>query len=124
MIVCRPDKVTYAWPSTPLRAFFVSPTRHSQYPPYQGARHGINFHSTPFLPNSSCIVLDSNNALKSSAAEIKVEALSDITSFDKDFQLANCLKAYKNVSSDRSVTTSRRTALVLAHVKRHIYMFQ
>ena len=44
------------------------------------------------------MVLDLSNAFKSSVADMKVEALSDITSFGRDFQLLNCLKACKNVS--------------------------
>ena len=50
------------------------------------------------FPKLYCMVLDLSNAFKSSVADMKVEALSDITSFGRDFQLLNCLKACKNVS--------------------------
>ena len=62
-----------------------------------------------------------NNFLKSSAADMKVEALSDTRRFGKDMRLEKRLNACKKVSSDRSVTTSRCTALVLAHLNKHMY---
>jgi len=101
--------------------FFVISISRSQNPPYQGARQGINFHSIPCFPKPSCIVLEVNNFLKSSAADMKVEALSDTSRFGKDLRYENCLNTCKKVSSDRSVTTSRCTALVLAHVNKHMY---
>ena len=75
----------------------------------------------PCFPTLSCTVLDSNNAFKSSVANMKVKALSDTMSFGKDFLLVNCLKACKKTSSDRLVTTARCIVLVLVHVYKHIY---
>ena len=97
-----------------MRAFFVIPMSRSQYPPYQGAQQGINFHSIPCFPKPSCIVLDVNNFLKSSAADMKAKALSDTSRFGKDLRLEKHL-------NDRLVITSRCTALVLAHVNKHMY---
>ena len=77
--------------------------------------------STLCLPRPSCTAVDLNSALRSSAADINVDALSGSTIRGKDFLLKNWRKAGRNISSDRSVTTSKRTALVLAHVNKHIY---
>ena len=42
-----------ALPSAFLIALSVNPMSRSQKPPYQGARLGMDFHSTPWRPNSS-----------------------------------------------------------------------
>jgi len=44
-----------------------------------------------------------------------------MTKRGKDLRAANLRKAYRKVPSDRSVTTSRCTALVLAQVNKQMY---
>ena len=86
----------------------------------QGAFLGINFHTTPHRSMAASSSTEFSSFLSSSAADRYVEALSDIMTYGKDLQLENLWKARRKVSTDRSVTTSRWTALVVAHVNRHM----
>jgi hypothetical protein len=54
------------------------------------------------------------------AAALNVVALSDIIILGWDFLLVNLLNAWMEVSSDKSGTSSRWTALVEAHLNRQI----
>ena len=115
--------VTNALPSVFLMACFVRPKIRSQKPPYHGAHLGINRQVTLWCPSSLCNVSDSNNLCRSSAAAMNVDALSEIITDGRDFQLENLRKANKKVCTDRSRTTSMCTARVTAHVKMQIYTF-
>ena len=48
-IVWSSGRRMFALPKTYLRATLVIPKKRSQRPQYQGARFGINFHSTVYL---------------------------------------------------------------------------
>ena len=52
-----------------------------------------------------------------------VDELSDNIFLGSDLLLTNLLKASRKLSTMRSCTISKCTALVDAHVKRHIYTF-
>ena len=52
-----------------------------------------------------------------------MDALSEIILRGRDFLEENLRTANRKVSTVRSLTTSRYTALVAAHVKRQIYIF-
>ena len=67
---------------------------------------------------------DWNSSFNSLAADVYVDALSDMTSLGIDLQAANLRKACRNVTSVRSVTTSRWIARVLAQVNRQTYNLQ
>ncbi len=120
-MVCKVTKLTEALPSTFFKHDFVNPISLSQKPPNHGALFGMNRHSTCCLLSVSFSTIDSNNFFNSSAADVYVEALSDIINLGSDFRAANLRKARMNVGTDKSVTISRCIALVVAHVKRQIY---
>ena len=52
-----------------------------------------------------------------------MDALSDNILLGSDFLLANLLKASRKLSTVRSCTISKCTALVEAHVNKHMYTF-
>ena len=89
----------------------------SQNPPNHGARFGMKTHLTPFLASASFSGIDSKSSLSSAAEQEKVRALSVTRMLGRDLRLVNLLNAIRNVSADKSVTTSRCKALVAAHVK-------
>ena len=60
---------------------------------------------------------------KSSAAVRYIDVLSDNIFLGSDFLLANLLRASRILSTVRSCTISKCTALVDSHVKRHMYTF-
>ena len=100
-----------------FRVSLINPIRRSQNPPNKGGRLGMNFQSIFCLSLSS---VELNICFSSSAAAKPVEELSDIMVLGVDFQP---LKANRKVSTLRSVTTSKCTALVIAQVNRHTYTF-
>ena len=110
-----------ALPRTFFKTDFVNPISLSQKPPNQGARLGINFHSTPVLAKVSVSEGEENKAFNSAAAERKVEPLSDNTRRGKDLLLLKRRKACRKHSTVRSVTISRCTARLTAQVNRQMY---
>ena len=121
--VCKVVKFTDALPRTFFKVVFVRPIKRSQNPPNHGAFFGMKRHSTLFLLSVSFKIGDLNNSFSSSAAARYVEALSESKSLGRDFRLENLRNARRNVGTVRSVTISRCTALVVAHVKRHSYVY-
>ena len=99
----------------------MRPIRRFQNPPNQGAFLGMNLQVTPSLLSAVLTSFEEYKAINSSAAALKVVALSDIISWGVDLCPVNRRNARRNVSVDRSATTSRCTALVVAQVNRHIY---
>jgi len=81
----------------------------------------MNFHSTPLLAKVLVSEGEENKAANSSAADKKVEALSERTRHGKDRLPLKCLKANRKHSIVRSVTISRCTAWLMAHVNRQMY---
>ena len=76
----------------------------------------MNYHVMPHLPRIVSNTFKLNISFSSFTADMYVDALSDIMVWGKDLQLTNRRKASMNVTIVRSVTTSRRMALVVAHV--------
>ncbi|KAK3871587.1 hypothetical protein Pcinc_023274 [Petrolisthes cinctipes] len=70
----------------------------------------VNVHNPMFICNAVC---DNDGACIFASVE-------EIITFGQDCRLANRLKALRNVLADISVTSSKWTALVVAHVKRHM----
>ena len=102
---------------------FVRPIIRSQNPPYHGALLGMNFHVVPYCCK---VLLTSVHWVKRrnvSAAATNVEPLSDNITFGMDFLLVNRRNAKRNAASDKSLTISKCTALVLAQVNRQMYTF-
>ena len=92
-----------------------------QYPPCQGTCLGMNFHTTPHHAIvASSFTQFSIKFLSCSVADKYVKALSNIITCDKYLWVENLQKARRKVSTDRSVTVSRWTILVVTHVNRHI----
>ena len=104
-----------------LRLALVSPIRRSQKPSNHGAFLGMNFHTTPCALRDVDRVSDCRSLVISSAADVNIDALSDIMMWGHDFRLTKHLNAKRNVFMERSVTISRCITLVFAHVNRHIY---
>ena len=65
---------------------------------------------------------DFSSFLSPSAANKYVEVISDIMIHGKDLPLEDLWKVRRKISTDRSITTSRCTALMVAYVNRHIYV--
>ena len=116
-------KFTDALARTFFKVIFVRPIKRSPNPLNHGALFGMKRHSTLFLLSVSFKIGDLNNSFSSSAAARYVEALSESKSLGRDFRLENLRNARRNVGTVRSVTISRCTALVVAHVKRHSYVY-
>ena len=74
--------------------------------------------STFCLLGDAFSICDGNNAVTSSAANRYVEALSDIICRGTDLREAN-----PKVCTEKSVTTTRWTTLVVAHVKKQMSSF-
>ena len=102
-IVCRVSIDTEPF----LYDVLVSPMKHSQIPPYHGARACINLNSVPTLLYSSCMADELKNFIRWLVAVIYVVALSDIITFGKGFRLVNLRKTCRNECVDKSNTTSR-----------------
>ena len=68
-------------------------------------------------------ICDGNNAVTSSAANRYVEALSDIICWGTDLRAANPRYARTKVCTENSITTTRWTTLVVAHVKKQMLSF-
>ena len=79
--------------------------------------------NTPWAPRDVSRVSDCKSLVSSSAADVNVDALYEIMMWGHDLQLAKRRKARRNVSVERSVTISRCTVLVFAHINRHMYTF-
>ena len=114
-------KFTDALARTFFKVIFVRPIKRSPNPLNHGALFGMKRHSTLFLLSVSFKIGDLNNSFSSSAAARYVEALSESINLGRDSRVENLRNARRNVGTIRSVTISRCTALVVAHVKRHMY---
>ena len=79
--------MTFAFPRTFFKEFFVRPINLSQKPPYHGARFGINFHWIPRLLRLVFNSAELNSRVNSSAADWYVDALSDTIIFGKDLRI-------------------------------------
>ena len=76
--------------------------------------------STFCLLSDAFNIRDGNNAVNSSAANRYVEALSDIICWGTDLRAANLRYATTKVCTEKSVTTTRWTTLVVAYVKKQM----
>ena len=76
--------------------------------------------STFCLLSDAFNICDGNNAVTSSAANRYVEALSDTICWGTDLRAANPRYARTKVCIEKSVTTTRRTTLFVAHVKKQM----
>ena len=119
--VCSTCREMWALPSTFLIADFMRPTRHSQKPPNYGILFGMNFQVTPLQFSIALTSSDEDRVFSSSAADWKVVALSEIISWGVDLHHAKWQEASRNVSVDKSATTSRCMALLVAQVNKHTY---
>ena len=79
--------------------------------------------STYCLLSDAFNICDGNNAVTFSAANRYVKALSDIICWGRDLREANPRYARAKVCIERSVTTTRWTTLVVAHVKKQMSSF-
>ena len=79
--------------------------------------------STYCLLSDAFNICDGNNAVTFSAANRYVKALSDIICWGTDLREANPRYARAKVCIERSVTTTRWTTLVVAHVKKQMSSF-
>ena len=118
--VCSAVRVILALPRTLLMTVFVMPISRSQKPTYQGALLGMNSHSTARLANSCFSEGDWNGCSSSCATDRYVDAFSDIILLGRDFRLAKRRTAWMNISSVRSLTTSRCIARETAHVNKQM----
>ena len=80
----------------------------------------MTFHTT--LHHSIAILSSTefSRLLSSSAVNKCVQVISDTMTCGKDLPLENLWKVRRKISTDRLVTTSRCTALMVAYVNRHI----
>jgi len=104
-----------------FKTILVNPINLSQKPPNQGARLGINFHSTPDLERVFVSESEENKAFSCSAADRKVDALSKRTRCGRDFLQLKRRKACRKHSTERPVMISRCTARVTAQVNKQMY---
>ena len=117
----RLSRVTCILPRVFFRVFLVNPMRCSQKPPNQGARFGMNLHSTPLKVRVSENSGDVNNGFSSSAAAKRVEPLSDNRNLGTDRLPTNLRNAWRKISTLRSKTISRWNARESAHVNKQMY---
>ena len=110
-----------ALPNAFLIEVFVSQIDRSQYPPNQPKGAFVeNFHSMPFRLNTVLTSSELSNSVNASAADVYVVALSDIITCGNDLRATKRQNASRNVGTERSVTTSRCTAIDVAQVNRQI----
>lgn len=119
-MVCSSDRLTVDLPRSFVRVSLVIPISPFQNPSYHGVRLTMNFHCTARLLRCSCRIGDLNNDFNSSAADSKVEALSDTIIVGSDSRLAKPRKATIKVGTDKLSSTSTWMVRVLAHMKRQM----
>uniref|UniRef100_A0A8D8J0C8 (northern house mosquito) hypothetical protein n=1 Tax=Culex pipiens TaxID=7175 RepID=A0A8D8J0C8_CULPI len=113
-------------PSSATRCFLVLLTAASQIPPMCGAEGGLKVHLMPRLDKNraASLPLDwicSTNSCRTRSAPTKLVPLSDQISTGYPRRDTNRLRTLMKVFVDKSLATSRCTALVERHTNTAMY---